>query len=175
MGAKYSILTISIVVAIACSILGCRSTHKVIQDPYKELTLPSSFTLHLHVSNPTGAPDAIIKAIMQNISSNLLMRDMDVKIASDLSNKETDGMLLQIDILRAFQGGVSKRIDIRYQLINRSNDEVMINGKDSVSSKFGYNKITVALGNRVSAKVTRLINSLKHREKGANQSSLAPS
>lgn len=99
----------------------------------------------------------------ENIAGSLLMRDIDVKNASDSYNERTDGMLLTIEILRAFRGGTSKRIDIRYQLINRSNNEVMLDEKDAISSKFGYNKITIAYGNKLSATISQLITSLKNR------------
>jgi hypothetical protein len=164
MSAKSPIVTISTVVVIACSILGCRHTQQAIYNPsYRALALPSSFTLYLHVSNPSGAPEEIVKAMTENIAGSLLMRDIDVKNASDSYNERTDGMLLTIEILRAFRGGTSKRIDIRYQLINRSNNEVMLDEKDAISSKFGYNKITIAYGNKLSATISQLITSLKNR------------
>jgi len=101
--------------------------------------------------------------MQQNVTGALLVRDVDVESLASSFGKGTDGMLLKVDILRAFAGGVSKRIDIRYELVNRSNGEIMLAGQDAIKSKLGYTKITVALGNRMSARVQQLVDSLKTR------------
>jgi len=135
---------------------GCASASLNGKSICSEFTTPNSEKVYLFVSKEYEPHEKIVQALKQNTTYALLQKIKDVKIIYDIKSVKSDGVLLQIDIIRSFRGGVSKRIDIRYQLINTANQEIMIEGTDAIKSKFGYNKITIALGNRLARKVNNI-------------------
>ncbi len=96
-----------------------------------------------------------------NTSYALLQMDQDVKVVTDLQNIGTDGALLTIDIIGSMRGGVSKRIDVRYELVGNNTKQVLLKGKDAVGSKLGYNKITIKMGKNIARKVVDVLNCIQ--------------
>lgn len=149
------------IVLMAANTFGCASASLNGRNMCDKLTAPDSEKVYLFVSKEYEPHEKIVQAVKQNTVYALLQKIKDVKIIDDVKSVKDDGVLLQIDIIRSFRGGVSKRIDIRYQLINTANQEVMIEGTDAVKSRFGYNKITIALGNRLARKVGNILRCLE--------------
>jgi hypothetical protein len=107
--------------------------------------------------------EQILQALEGNTSYALLQMNQDVKVITDLQTVGEDGVLLKIDILGSLRGGVSKRIDMRYELINNNTKTALLQGKEAVGSKLGYNKITVKMGRKIARKVTDFISCLQNK------------
>ena len=144
-------------------VIGCASSPAKDQAACNIVTVPASYKVYLYMSKEHNPNQQIMEALEGNSSYALLQLDQDVKIVSDLQSVGTEGLLLTIDIIGNMQGGVSKRIDIRYELTNVSTKELLLRGKDALSSKLGYNKITIKMGKNIARNVTEFLNCIKKR------------
>lgn len=152
-------------VLIVGNILGCASTPANDRSVCDGLTAPASYQIFLFLSKEYNPPEQIVQALENNTTYALLQLNQDVKIVKDLKTVGNDGILLRIDIIGSRRGGVSKRIDIRYQIINNASKEVMVKENDAVNSKLGYEKITIKLGRKIANKVNGLISCMQGRGK----------
>jgi hypothetical protein len=156
------------VLLVIGNIFACASRPSNRKSVCNEITLPNSYKIYLFVSNDYTSQEKIVEALESHTVVPLLQRTQDVKIVKDLEDVGSDGVLLQIDLMRAFLRGVSKRIEIQYQIINNETNEVMIKEKDALESMFGYNNIAIVLGKRISVKVTNLISCFENRGKASS-------
>ena len=141
------------ILLIIGNLLGCASkatNSKVVCN--QQITVPNSHKIYLFVSDKYNPDPKIAQAMRDNTAYALLRLDHEVKKVEDMAEVGSDGVLLQIDIIGNVRRGISKRIDIRYQVINNATGQVMLKEKDGRGSGFGYNKITVVLGRNIAKK-----------------------
>ena len=148
------ILLIGALMSIVCW-SGCAS--RSANDYCKNLTAPASFKVYLFVTNEYNPPAEIRNALEHNTTYALLQLNQEVKVINSAEAIGNDGILLQIDITGSLRSGMSKRIDVRYQVVNNASHEVMLKEKDAASSKLGYNKIVIKLGRNIGHRVDDMI------------------
>jgi len=165
MSARCNMILLIGAILVGVNILGCASTPANDRSICNELAAPTSYTIYLFVTKEYNPPAEILQALENNTTYALLQLNQDVKIVNNMETVGSDGILLRIDIIGSLRGGVSKRIDIRYEVMNNASKEIMIKEKDAVSSKLGYNKITIKLGRNIAHKVTDLISCIQGRGK----------
>jgi len=158
------ILLIGALVSIVC-LSGCAS--KLPNDFCKELAVPDSFKVYLFVTTEYNPPAEIRQALEHNTTYALLQLNQEVKVINSTEGIGSDGILLQIDITGSLRSGMSKRVDVRYQVVNNASHEVMLKEKDAASSKLGYNKIVIKLGRNIGHKVDDLISCIQRSRKAA--------
>lgn len=149
-----------VLAGIVCMALaaGCASGPAVPEEELcSKVARPLSYKVYVYVKRDADPPDALVQALAYNTSSALLVQEREVKVVKDLRDVGTDGMRVEIELVRNFRGGVSKRIDIRYDIINNATQAVMVKGTGKGKSKLGYNKIAVKLGRQIANKVGEVI------------------
>lgn len=156
MTSRTHMLLLAGVVQVAVTLFGCASapsTDKRAGDERISLDLSK---IYLLVTNECSSPVAIVESMEKSTVFALVQNNRNVKIVKDLDSVGDDGVLLRVAILSAFRGGTSKQIAIEYQVVDNATKAVITTEKDALGSKFGYGKITVALGKRIAARVGTL-------------------
>ena len=114
---------------------------------------PSSNRIYVYVSDKFPANKNIVRALQASITDSLLLRTDKVKVINKAEDARPDGLLLKIYVTNARRIIFTRRIDVRFELINPLSKKVVSEGKEASSTSFGYNKITKTLGKRVTKRI----------------------
>jgi hypothetical protein len=129
-----------------------------------ELRAPNSYNIYLYVSTEHDLNENIVKSLEKKTDFSLFQLNHEVAVLQDLEGVGSDGMLLKIDIIGNVRSAFSKRIGIRYQIINNSTREVMFSKVEELSSKLGGEKITIKMAKNIARDVDDVIKCIKKRD-----------
>ncbi len=136
--------------------LGCAGARPQ-KDQCSSLTPPASLEIHVWLTNDFSAPEEVVPPLENSIAAELLHLNRKVKLVKNRAGVPDDGLLLKVDLIRAFRSGLSKQIDVDYHLINNATNQALLDDREELASKFGYGKIILAIGNTVAYKVNRVL------------------
>ena len=119
--------------------------------------IPSSSKIYLYISEEYMPAEKIIEILQTNTTYSLLRRVDNLKVISREEDAGPDGLLLKIYVINNQKSLLARRLDIKYELINTVSNNVIKDGKEAAKSRFGYNKVAMALGEKVARRVEPVI------------------
>lgn len=121
------------------------------------LTAPNTYKIYLHVSRENDPNGNVARSLEKKTDLSLFQLNHEVKVLQDIASIGSDGLLLKIEVIGGVRTAFSKRIGIRYQLINNSNKQVLFNKVEEMSSKMGGEKITIKMSQNIARTVDDLV------------------
>ena len=131
---------------------GC-SNDKLIKQTSECSSLTNSQKAYILVDQDTDPIEELIKNLANDIRTPLLKHKLNTTIIHKESDVINNGILVSANILRAYRGGLSKRIEVEYKMTYTDTNTEIFRGFESISSKFGYRKISIKIGELISESI----------------------
>jgi hypothetical protein len=144
---------------------GCARNQVTSKRVCDEYAVPASNTIYLYVSNEYSPPEKVAELLRNKTTYALLRVADEVKVINSIDEAKKDGFSLEIDIVNIQQSTFARRIDIRYSLIDNETNTDIIQIKDAVRSRTGYNGAAEDLSIRTARQVARVLNCFNIRRK----------
>ncbi len=141
-----------ILAAILLSIYGCASNN-INKCSINTSPLINPQKIYVLVKQSVDPIDELIKNLANDIRTRLLKQKINAVIINNEFEIIGNGILVSADILRAYRGGLSKRIEVEYRVEDVATKTEINRGFESIHSKFGYRKITIRLAELISDEV----------------------